>query len=147
MSQEKWPASLVQLMQAYPTEAAAEQWFVKARWPKKITCPSCDSDNVNAKVSHPTMPYRCRACRRHFSVKTGTVMQSSNLSYMKWLLALYLLISNPKGISALQLSKHLEVDYKTAWHLSHRIREAWNDRADSFDGTTEIDETGLGPNP
>ncbi len=68
------------------------------------------------------MPYRCRKCYKFFSVKTGTIMQSSNLGYQVWALAMYLLTVNIKGTSSMKLHRDLNVTQKTAWHLAHRGR-------------------------
>ena len=71
--------SLVQLMRMFPDDETAEEWFGKVRWPEGPACPKCGSDNVQNPTAHPTMSYRCRDCRKFFSVKTGTVMQNSKL--------------------------------------------------------------------
>ena len=90
------------------------------------------------------MPYRCRRCRRCFSAKTDSVMHASKLGYSTWLVAIYLITTSPKSISSHQLVKHLGVQPKTAWHLSHRIREVYKDGTEPFFGTVEVDETWVG---
>ena len=91
------------------------------------------------------MPYRCRDCRRHFSVKTNTVMQSSKLGFQKWALAIYLLTINKKGMSSVQLARELGITQHAAWHLEHRIRDAWDLNADlPFSGHVEVDEVYIG---
>ena len=94
------------------------------------------------------MPYRCRDCRKWFSVKTGTVMQSSKLGLQRWVLASYLLnllTTGIKGQASMKLHRDLGVTQKTAWHLAHRIRETWA-KADSppFAGPVEVDGTYIG---
>ena len=79
--------SLVDVMRKFPDDAAAEAWIVQQRWPDGIRCPRCDSDNVQSNVKHPSMPYRCRLCRKFFSYRTGTVMQGSNLGAQVWVVA------------------------------------------------------------
>ena len=69
--------SLIDAAQRFGDAAAAEAWFVARRWPEGIRCPYCGSDSVAVIANRKPMPYRCRACRQHFSVKTGTVLQSS----------------------------------------------------------------------
>ena len=71
--------TLTQLIKQFPTDEAAEQWFIASRWPDGVCCPKCGSDNVQERKSRKPQPYRCRACRKDFSVKTGTLMQGSNL--------------------------------------------------------------------
>ena len=90
------------------------------------------------------MPYRCRDCRKRFSVKTGTVMEGSNLGYQTWAIASYLLTTNLKGVSSMKLHRDLGITQKSAWHLAHRLREAWDDEGEEFTGPVEVDETFVG---
>ena len=131
-------------MRMFPDDAAAEAWFVNARWADGVHCPRCDSDNVQPRPTRKPQPYRCRDCRKDFSVKTGTVMQGSNLGLQKWALAVYLLATGIKGVSSMKLHRDLGVTQKTAWHLGHRIREALEDHRGLFAGPVEIDETYVG---
>ena len=135
--------SLAGLFELFPDDEAAEEWFVASRWPDGIRCAYCDSDNVQAST-HPQMPYHCRNCRRQFSAKTNTVMHKSKLGYQKWAVAIYQVCTNLKGISSMKLSRDLGVTQKTAWHLAHRIREAWDELAEQFGGPVEADETYIG---
>ena len=125
----------------FPNNEAAEQWFVRVRWPDGVRCPRCQSDNIQVRQTRRPQPYRCRPCRYDFSVKVGTVMQDSNLDYCTWSEAMYWLLSDPKGVSAQVLSDRLGIAYKSAWHLEHRIREAMDDDNDLFCGTVEADES------
>ncbi len=127
----------------FPNDQAAEEWFVSIRWPEGVRCAFCQGDNVKASP-HPTMPYHCNACRKRFSVRHGTVMQSSRLGYQKWALAIYLTTTNLKGISSPKLHREIEVSQKTAWHMLHRIRETWAEKTCPFGGSVEIDETYIG---
>lgn len=141
----KQPAlSIVQLTELIPDEAAAEKIIADSRWPNGPVCPHCESTNIQSGASHPSQPYRCRDCRKRFSVKTGTLMADSKLSVRTWVLACYLLGSHPKGVSSFQLAKDLGISRKTAWFLGHRIREAFNDSLPLMTGTVEVDETYIG---
>ena len=137
--------SLFDLFERIETEESAEQFFVNARWPNGLRCAFCNGDNVY-RGKHPTQPYHCRDCRSPFSVKSNTVMSDSKLSYKHWLVANYMVNTNLKGISALQLQHHLKVTYKSAWHLEGRIREAMSEDGtfQPFDGPVEVDETFIG---
>lgn len=131
----------------FPSEYAAEKWFIEKRWPNGICCPECGSLNVLTTAKHKTMPLRCREkeCGKHFSTKTGTFMQSSKIGYQDWLYAIYLVATNLKGVSSMKLHRELEITQKSAWHLAHRIRRAWKDGADiPFLGPVEADETYVG---
>ena len=136
--------TLMELFQRFHDDATAERWFIECRWPDGIHCAYCDSGNINAHATHATMPYRCRDCGKRFSVKTNSVMQASNLGYQKWAIAIYLMTTSPKGISSMQLHRDLGITQKSAWHMMHRIREAWKSVNDVFDGEVEVDETYIG---
>ncbi len=136
--------SLIEAVQTYGDDATAEQIFIEARWPDGVTCPKCESSNIVERLNRKPQPFRCRDCRKDFSVKTGTVMQGSNLSLGKWALAAYLLSTNLKGVSSMKLHRDLGVTQKTAWHLGHRIRQAWADGQQMFGGPVEVDETYIG---
>lgn len=115
--------------------------MAKVRWPDG---PHCDSDNVQSGAAHKSMPHRCRACRKRFSVRVGTAMQDSKLSYQTWALAIYLMTTELKGRSSMKLHRDLGVTQKTAWHLAHRIRTAWVTWQGPFAGPVEMDETYIG---
>lgn len=136
--------SLIDLFDMFPDDTAAEQWFVKVRWPDGIRCAYCDGDHVNTKAKHPTMPYFCNDCRKYFSPKTNSVMQSSKLGYKKWALAIYLFTSNIKGVSSIQLGRYIGVRQATAWHMGHRIREMYKAEPCKMSGEIEVDETFVG---
>ena len=84
--------SVAELIAMFPDDAAAERWFTEKRWPNGTHCPSCGSTNFLYPAAHKTMPYRCREkeCRKRFSVRVGTVMESSNLGFQTWAIAIYL---------------------------------------------------------
>ena len=128
-------------------EEKTEQWFIEQRWPNGICCPYCGSLNVNTKAKHKTMPYRCREreCRKHFSVKVGTFMQSSPLDLLNWLYVIYLVTTNLKSVSSMKLHREIDVTQKTAWHLAHRVRRALGCQTKPlFSGPVEVDETYVG---
>ena len=136
--------SLIELTRMFPDDATAEAWFIKVRWPVGVCCPECGSLNVQERKTRKPQPFRCRSCRKDFSVKTGTLMQGSNLGFQKWAIAIYLCTTNLKGVSSMKLHRDLGVTQKTAWHLAHRIRETWKDNGGLFDGPVEVDETYIG---
>ena len=136
--------SLVEFFRRWPDDQAAEEWFEAKRWPNGVACPKCGSINVRRIESRKPMPFRCRDCRGHFSVKYGTLMQSSKLGLQTWLLAFYLLSTGLKGTSSLKLHRDLGVTQKTAWYLAHRIREAMSIEDFDFCGPVEADETYIG---
>ncbi len=138
--------TLIEAMRMFADNAAAEAWFVKVRWPTGPACPFCGSVNVLSGAKHKTMPYRCREkeCRKRFSVRTGTVMEASNIPYQKWALAVYLFMTSLKSVSSMKLHRDLGVTQKTAWHLAHRLRKAFESESGLFAGPVEVDETYMG---
>ena len=134
--------TMVQGVQLFSDEAAVERMFIECRWPNGVACPVCGSLNVQERPTRKPQPFRCRDCRKDFSVKTGTVMQSSNLPLHKWALAMFLMTTNLKGVSSMKLSRDLGITQRSAWHLAHRIRKSWGQ--DLFSGPVEVDETYVG---
>ena len=139
--------SLPQLFKMFPDDETARVWIEKQIWPDGPHCPHCGSFDVQHPIKHRTMTHRCRDCpkRPQFSLKTGTLMQASNLGYQTWAIAIYLLTTNLKGVAAMKLHRDLEISYKAAWHLAHRLRAAFADGESlPFSGPVEADETYLG---
>ncbi|MYA62408.1 MAG: IS1595 family transposase, partial [Dehalococcoidia bacterium] len=134
--------SIIQLMDMFPDEESARDWFEANRWPDHVTCPRCQSDRVS--TSNGSMSHWCAACRRRFSVRTGTVMERSKIPLRKWAIAIYMVVTNLKGVSSMKLHRELNVTQKTAWFLLHRIREAMNAEVPLFTGPVEVDEMYVG---
>ncbi len=139
--------TLAALFATFPDDAAAEGWFARNRWGDEPACPRCGSLNVLQGAKHKTMPFRCRegGCAKRFSVRTGTAMEASNLGYQTWAIAIYLSTTSLKGVSSMKLHRDLGITQKSAWHLAHRIREAWqHNGTPTFSGPVEVDETYMG---
>ena len=100
--------------------------------------------NIQERPTRKPQPFRCRDCRKDFSIKTDTVMQGSNIPLSKWAIAAYLMNTNLKGVSSMKLHRDLGISQPVAWHLAHRIRKAWESDGNLFCGPTEIDETYIG---
>ena len=129
---------------------AAREYLEALRWGSERVCPHCGVVNESFATKKPGV-YRCRvkACRKDFSVTTKSVMESSHIKLNVWLQAFFLMASSKKGISSHQLHRALGITYKSAWFLTHRIREAM--RAGGLmspmggnGGTVEVDETYFG---
>ena len=139
--------SVFQLFELFPDEAAARTWFEQVRWGDSRFCPHCWSENTKPVPNERPQPYHCGACRRYFSIKTGTVMQSSRLPLRTWVMALYLMSTSLKGVSSMKIHRDLGIGQPNAWHLIHRIRKAWAEFVDlpeQFEGPVEVDETYMG---
>ena len=138
--------TLLQLAEMFPDEAAAREWFEAILWPTgERACQRCGSLNTH-EASHKTMPYRCRDCRKYFSVKTGTVMESSHLPLRSWAYAIYLDVTTLKGVSSMKLHRDLGITQKSAWFMQQRIREAFAAAGGGppMAGPVEADETYIG---
>ncbi len=130
-------------------EETARDWIASQRWPDGPHCPRCGSTNVQSGIAHKTMTHRCRDCytgksKTMFSIKTGTVMEGSNLKYRAWAVGIYLFTTNIKGVSSMRLHRELGISQKAAWFMLHRLRMAFEDEAGPFTGPVEVDETHIG---
>jgi transposase-like protein len=136
----------------FQTPENAREWLERLRWAEGPVCSHCGTINHAYKTKKPGW-YRCaeKECRKDFTVTTGTVMERSHIPLNKWLMAFYLLNASKKGISAHQLHRALDLDYKSAWFMCHRIREAMRSGGlapmggDGSSGIVEADETYFGP--
>lgn len=137
--------SLIELFEMFPDNKVAERWFESNIWKDGRKCGRCGYTGT-AKSKHPTMPYYCSVCRKRFSIKTGTVMEASNVGYRKWAILTYQFATNLKGISSMKVHRDLKVTQKTAWFMVQRLRECWKVLAgvDKMDGPVEIDEAYFG---
>lgn len=124
-----------------PNEDAAREYLESARWPNGLACIRCGCMGV-WKVRGGKL-YTCKTCREQFTIRTGTVMESSKIPLQKWLYAMYLMTVSLKGISSVQLAKELGITQKSAWHMAHRLREACTSSG-LLSGIVEADETYIG---
>jgi hypothetical protein len=114
--------SLLQGQQRDDTEKACASKLAKYRWPNGFICPKCGHDSSYYIASRKV--YQCCRCRNQVSVTAGTLFHSTNLPLVKWFLAIYLMASETGGISALRLSKHIDVSWPTARNMLQKIRAA-----------------------
>ena len=136
--------TLIEAVKQFGDEEAAEAMFIEARWPNGVACPACGSLNVQERPTRKPQPFRCRDCRKDFSVKTDTVMHGSNIPLYKWALAVFLMNTSLKGVSSMKLKRDLGISQPSAWHLAHRIRKAWETDGGLFGGPVEVDESYFG---
>ena len=133
----------------FTKETAAIAHLEASHWPDGVNCPHCGSVNVHRMGGETQAGYfLCNDCRDKFTARTGTVMERSHIPVHKWLLAIHLLNSSKKGMSAHQMHRMLGITYKSAWFLCHRIREAMrNDKPAGMGGVghqVQSDETYYG---
>lgn len=136
--------SIVQLLRMFPTQERCIAWLEKVRWQGKPVCAHCGAmDKITPAKSKPNA-YWCGHCRKHFTVTTGTIMHATKTPLQNWIVAIYSVMTARKGISAMQLSKELGVQYRTAWYMLHRIREACASGEFRLDNVVEMDEAYIG---
>jgi len=143
---------LIDVTRQFSTEDKCLDYIEASRWPNGVCCVHCGVLNVSkitreAGKNKRTRIYQCldKECGKQFSATSGTIFNDTHLPLTKWFLAIALICEAKKGISACQVQRHLGVNYRTAWHLCHRIREAMKDGGDLLTGVVEADHTFLTP--
>ena len=141
--------TLMEVMDMFRDEESAKAWLTEQRWPNGPFCPYCGTYNVQSDIKHKTMTHRCRVCvrkgsRRMFTLKTGTIMEASNLKYRAWAVGIYLFTTNIKGVSSMKLHRDLGISQKAAWFMLHHLRKAFEAEVGPFAGPIEVDETYVG---
>jgi len=116
------PATLLEAVKYFSDPDVALGCMVAIRWPNGITCPRCDS--TEHSFVRTRRIWICKGCKKHFSVKLGTIMEDSPIGLDKWLSAMWLLANCKNGISSYEISRDLNVTQKTGWFMLHRIRYA-----------------------
>ncbi len=143
--------NLSKLAKHFSDADAARQLLEQMRWPNGAACPhcgACDPYRLTPKPGSKTRRglYKCKACRKQFTVTVGTIFEDSHIPLSKWLLAIHLLCASKKGMSAHQLHRMLGVTYKSAWFMAHRLRYAMTQEPlkSKLAGIVEADETYIG---
>jgi len=139
----KQEMNIMKLVDQYHSEESCRETLVQLRWPNGVACLRCGS--LDIRNSYTRSQYDCGSCGYQFSVTAGTIFHNSHLPLPKWFMAVYLMVEAKKGISANQMKRTLNVSYKTAWYLCHRIRAAMTEHnPEPLDGIVEVDETFIG---
>ncbi len=138
--------SLFTMTMYFNNEVVCRKAIVETRWGKgkqqDIVCPYCGEHHC---ASRKDGKFRCNKCKRNFTCKVGTIFEDSNLSLVKWFIAMYLISSHKKGISSYQLARDIKVTQKTAWYMLHKIRTLFaQDDSVAFSGEIECDEVYIG---
>ena len=138
--------SLIAMTMYFNNEAVCRNAIIETRWgggeQQDVVCPYCGKHHVKMSKSGR---FHCTACNKNFSCKVGTIFEDSNLSLVKWFIAMYLISSHKKGISSHQLSRDIKVTQKTAWYMLQKVRAlyAQND-SEALEGEVECDEVYIG---
>ena len=139
---QTYDMNLIKLVETFHSEEKCRAYLEKLRWSDGVRCPRCDSGKISQ--IHDRDQFDCDSCRYQFSVTSKTVLHDTKLPLWKWFLAVYMIVESKKGISANQLKRTLNVSYRTAWYLCHRIRKALEGTDGFLTGVIEIDETWIG---
>jgi transposase-like protein len=156
-TEEKEELNLITLAQEYADEDKARALLESLVWPNGVVCPHCQNHKEKAiyklqskegsKTKIRKGLYKCGACRKPFTVTVGTIFEASHIPISKWLMAFFIVCSSKKSISAMQLSRMLNVTYKAAWFMAHRLRHAVSPEMPLkklLNGEVEVDETFVG---
>lgn len=143
MSANRLPKSLLEAVRYFSDLDVANGYVAKLRWPDGPVCPRCDG-REHSFISTRRL-WKCKTCKRQFSVKLGTIFEDSPLGLDKWLPAIWLAANSKNGISSHELARALGVTQKSAWFMLHRIRLAMQRGSlDKLSGVVEVDETYIG---
>ena len=144
---DKHTLSLYDLMKMFPDEESARLYLEEKLWNGQPKCPNCGHTKSQARQTRKNKSgyYLCFYCKFVYTVRTGTIFERSHVPLHKWLTTIYFILDSRKGISSAQLSRELGITQKSAWHLSHRVRELCaNENMPLLSGTIEADEAYFG---
>ena len=138
--------SMSEFIHRYGTEAKCYRALYKWRWPEGYRCPACAGRARSRFRRGDAIYYQCRACRHQTTLTAGTLLEGTKLPLRTWMLAMHLLTSTKTNLAALELMRHLGVNYKTAWRLKHKVMQAMTEREDSrkLQGFVQLDDAYLG---
>ena len=138
--------SLIAMTMYFNNEATCRQAIIETRWgvgdEQDVICPYCGEHHCATRKDGR---FRCNKCKRNFSCRVGTIFEDSNLSLVKWFIAMYLISSHKKGVSSCQLARDIKVTQATAWYMLHKVRALLaQDDAEGLGGEVECDEVYIG---
>jgi transposase-like protein len=138
------PKTLIEAIKFFDNADSAISYLAHKRWPKGVTCPYCKS--AEPMFLQTRKIWKCRSCRKQFSVKVGTIFEDSPIALGKWLTATWMIANCKNGVSSYEIARDLGVTQKTAWFMLHRIRKSMQDdeNGGKLGGEVEVDETFIG---
>ena len=142
-SENGTPTTLLEAVQFFANRDVSHAFVASLRWPNGVTCPRCDA--AEPTFLQTRRLWKCRECKKQFSVKVGTIFEDSPIPLEKWLPALWLVVNCKNGVSSYEIARALGVTQKTAWFMGHRLRLATQTGSfGKFSGEVEVDETYIG---
>ena len=143
MSESKKPQTLIQAVRYFSDLDVCTEFVARLRWPNGPVCPRCGGTEYSYLTTRRL--WKCKACKRQYSVKVGTIFEDSPLGLDKWLPAVWLIANSKNGISSHELGRALGITQKSAWFVLHRVRLAMQTGTfQRLDGAVEVDETFIG---
>src|SRR6059058_899961 len=144
MAKEKaLPTTLLEAVRYFTDLDVATEFVAKMRWPDGPVCPRCDGTEHSYLTTRRV--WKCKSCKKQFSVKLGSIFEDSAIPLDKWLVCIWLIANSKNGISSHELGRAVGITQKSAWHVLHRIRLAMQTKSfDRFTGEVEVDETFVG---
>ena len=162
MNTDSLPKTLLQAVTYFANEGRAHDFLVSMRWPDGVQCAHCQSANIGKlvvtivtggldkngkqKPNRERRVWNCKACKKQFTAKIGTIFADSPLPLSKWLPAFWLVVNAKNGVSSCELARSLGITQKSAWHMGHRIRKSIQRGGGivHMDGVVEVDESFIG---
>lgn len=143
MAEQRLPRNLIEAIRYFADEDVAVEYVAKLRWTDGPVCPQCDGRSHSYLSTRRV--WKCRECKKQFSVKVGTIFEDSPIKLGVWLAAIWMIANSKNGVSSHEMARMIGVTQKTAWFMGHRIRLAMESGSfDKFTGETEADETFIG---
>ena len=141
--QTDFPRTLQQAILYFSDADNCINFLSQMRWPNGVECPNCDSKELSYLSTRRV--WKCKSCKKQFSVKVGSIMEDSPIGLDRWLAAIWLIANAKNGISSCELARSLGMTQKSAWFVLHRIRKAMqNGSLNKLSGHVEVDETFIG---
>lgn len=131
---------MIRAMRMFLHDAVGEKCFIRVRWPQGSRY-GAYFRRVESGTKHKAMPFRFPACHERFSVRSGNLMQHSNLDFQVWSMAIYLFMTSLKSVSSMKMHRDLNIAQNSAWHLSRRLLATLCQQDRGFAGTVKVDET------
>ena len=142
-SNDRLPETLTEAIRFFADADVCLAFVAKLRWPNGVACPRCGAGETSFLSTRKL--WKCKGCKKQFSVKVGTIFEDSPIGLDKWLPALWMVVNCKNGISSYEMARALGVTQKTAWFMNHRIRLAVQEGTfEPMSGEVEVDETFIG---
>ncbi|MCI0563093.1 MAG: IS1595 family transposase, partial [Nitrososphaera sp.] len=143
MNAQTFPNTLQEAIVYFSDPENCITFLAQLRWPNGVTCPNCDAKEVSYLSTRRI--WKCKACKKQFSVKVGTIMEDSPIRLDKWLSAIWIIVNAKNGVSSYEIHRSLGITQKSAWFMLHRIRCAMQTGTfKKLSGHVEVDETFIG---